>query len=103
MAFGLGFDLPDQIIITAVLERGEQGPAFRSVIGKKDGCGQMLRIGIDGVAEQNKLKQRNPDHHSKRQAIATHLDEFLREHGAEPRDRKSVPLFMMKNSHAVDS
>ena len=47
---------------------------------------QMARRGVDGVAEQQKLHQRDHDDHRERDAVALELDELLDQHrpGAAP-------------------
>jgi hypothetical protein len=52
--------------------------------------GQVFGVGVDGEAEQDELKQRDPDHHAKRQPIPAHLDELLEDDGAEPPDVEAV-------------
>ena len=52
--------------------------------------GRLLGIGVDGVAEQDELEQRNADHHAERDPIPAHLPEFLDDHCREPARRKRV-------------
>ena len=45
---------------------------------------QVLRIVVDGEAEQHQLHQRHAEHHGEGDAVAPHLDEFLHQQRAEP-------------------
>jgi hypothetical protein len=84
----LGFclKLPDKIEVTAVANGLQDRAGLRAIICDQYGSGQVFRICIDREAKKNELQERNPDHHSKRQPIAAHLDELLNDHGAEPRE-----------------
>jgi len=44
----------------------------------------MLRVGIDGVAENHELHQRDAKHHGEGQPVAAHLDELLERHRVKP-------------------
>ena len=55
-----------------------------AVVRRINRRGQVLRVGIDGVAEEDELEQRNADHHGERDAVAAHLDEFLADDRPEP-------------------
>src|SRR5437870_11450792 len=46
--------------------------------------GQMPRIGVDGVAEQQQLNERDHDDHGERNAVALELDELLDQHRPSP-------------------
>src|ERR1041385_1430000 len=50
----------------------------------------MPRIGVDGVAEQQQLDERNHDDHRKRNTVALELDEFFHEDGPGPAQEIAV-------------
>src|SRR5262245_62094792 len=83
-----GFHLPNEVEVSAVLHRVEQRPSLRAVVGQKHGDGQMSRIGIDRETEQRQLNQRNAEHHREGEAVAPHLQKFLRNDAAQPLERE---------------
>src|SRR5262245_56009935 len=72
--------------VARVLERAENRAAEIALLLQQHGSWQIARIGIDGVAKQDELHQRNHDDHRERDAVALELDELLDQHcdGATP-------------------
>ena len=82
--------LADECEIIGVLEGRENVTRKLTVVGDERGSRQMLRIGVDGEAEQDELDDRNADDHAEGQPVAFELDELLA-YDAEPaRDREPV-------------
>ncbi len=69
-----------ELEIVRVLEGREHGAGQRSFVAHEHGRGQMLGIGIDGVAEQRELQDRHEQHGGEGHAVAPHLHEFLDDH-----------------------
>ncbi len=84
-AFGLRFGANRAINrkIVGIAQGGRERAAKRPLVGGKHRGGQVLGIGIDGVAEKRELQQGNSHHHGKGHAIAPHLNEFLEHDGPE--------------------
>jgi hypothetical protein len=79
----LARDLAHEVEVGAVADRAEQRAPLRAAVGEQHGRGQVLGVGVDRVAEQDELQQRDPDHHPEGHAVAEHLDELLDDHRAE--------------------
>ena len=62
------------------------------VVGQEHAGRQMLRVRIDGVAEEDELHQRHADHHQEGQPVPAHLDEFLHHDRPEPAGRELAVL-----------
>src|SRR5215213_9490299 len=72
-----------QVEIFARAQRRHEGAREHAVVLDQD-CGwQVLRVGVDGVAEQHQLHERDEDHRRKRDAVAPELDQLLDEGGVE--------------------
>ena len=67
----------DDLEVIAVPHGRHVRPGERAGVGHDDGRGQLLGIGVDGVAKQNQLHDRNGDDHAEGQPVAFELDEFL--------------------------
>ena len=68
------------IEILGVLQRLEDRAAEIALLLQQHRGRQMARIGVDGVAEQQELHQRDHDDHRERDAVALELDELLDQH-----------------------
>ncbi len=66
--------------IFGILNRGENRAAEVALLLQQHSSRQMARIGVDGVAEQHELDERDHDDHGKGHAVALELDEFLHQH-----------------------
>jgi hypothetical protein len=76
--------LARDVEIAAVAQTPDQGARKRAVVRRINRRGQVLGIGVDGVAEQDELDHRDADHHAERQPVAPHLDELLQHDGPKP-------------------
>ncbi len=56
--------------------------------GRQQAGVEPLRIGVDRIAEQDEQQDRNAEHHGEGDAVAAHLDEFLRQDRAEADDKE---------------
>ena len=56
--------LRDECEVAAVPDGVQQRAAVRAVVGHEHGGRQMLRVGVDGEAEEHELHQRHADHHA---------------------------------------
>ena len=77
------------IEIAGIAERGDDGIRERAGIGDRHRRRQMPGHHVDGVAEDEKLHQRNAHEHCQRQPVAAHLDEFLAQHGNDAGQRET--------------
>src|SRR5262245_48385308 len=66
--------------IGGVLDRLEHRAAEIALLLQQHRRRQMARIGVDGVAEQQELHERDHDDHRERDAVALELDELLDQH-----------------------
>src|SRR5262245_43416720 len=80
--------------IARVHERAQDRAAEIALLLQQHGGRQVARVGIDGIAEQHELDQRNHDDHRERDAVALELDELLDQHryGATPEAADGVIL-----------
>ncbi len=85
--------LVDEVEIGAVLQRLQDRAPEIAVLLQQHRGRQIVRRGIDGVAEQQKLHHRKHDDHGERHAIAPELDEFLDHHriAAPPEAESRLP------------
>src|SRR5690606_13776368 len=60
------------------------------VAGSDQRRGQPLGIVVDGKAKQHQEHQRYAEHHGEGDAVAPHLDEFLRQQGVQAREREDA-------------
>ncbi len=74
-------------VIAGGFQRLDQGAGQRGVLFDQQRSGQLPGVGIDGVAEQDQLHNRNTEHHREGQTIAAHLHQLLHEHGPYPAAR----------------
>ena len=70
--------------IAGVLERADDGASDIARFLHQHRRRKIAWLRVDGVAEQQKLHQRNRDHGRERDAIAPKLQEFLDQHRADP-------------------
>src|SRR5205085_1794689 len=63
--------------VAARLHRREQGARVRARVCREHRGRQPLRVGVDGVAEEDQLQHRDADDHAEGQAVAPELDELL--------------------------
>ena len=82
--FRLVLRLARDVEIAAVAQTPDNRARKDAVVGGINRRRQVLRVGIDGVAEQDELNHRDADHHAERQPVAPHLDEFLHHDRPEP-------------------
>src|SRR5215208_1064571 len=84
-----------ELEIFSVFERPQDRACNVILLLQQHGRRQMTRIGVDHVAEQQQLDQRDHDNHRKRDAIALELDELLDEHcpGSPPEPLGARPLW----------
>ena len=68
--------------VARVLQRLEDDAADIAVLLEQHRGRQVARHRVDGVAEQQKLHQRDGDHGGERDAVAPQLQELLEQHGA---------------------
>ena len=68
--------------VAGVLQRREDGASDVARFLQQHGRRQVARRGVDGVAEQHELHQRDHDDHAERHAVALELDELLDQHRA---------------------
>ena len=80
--FRLVAQLPHDLEIFGVAQRRKNRAADVAVFLQQHRGRQIARRGVDGVAEQHELHQRNRDHGRERDAVAPELEEFLDQHGA---------------------
>ena len=73
---------PRDLEVRGVLERREDRAADVARLLQQHRGRQIARRGVDGVAEQHELHQRDHDDHGERDAVAPELDELLDQHGA---------------------
>ena len=66
-----------------VLQRRQDGAPDVAQFLQQHGGRQIVRRGVDRVAEQNKLQQWNRNHRREGHAIAAQLQEFLEQHRAD--------------------
>jgi hypothetical protein len=66
--------------IFGVLQRRQDGAGKIAVLLQQHGGRQVARIGVDGIAEQDELHQRDHDDHDEGDAVALELDELLHQH-----------------------
>ena len=64
------------------LHAGDDGARDRPRIGHDDTGRHAFRVGVDGVAEEDELDDRNADDHGEGQPVAPHLDDLFQEDGA---------------------
>ena len=83
--FGFGFrrEQPD-IIIAGVLQGRGDGPLVFRRLGEQQSGGQMFRVGIDRITEQEQLHDRQRDDQAERHTVAPHLDPFLAQQRIQP-------------------
>src|SRR5215217_6757830 len=76
-----------ELEIFSIFERPQDRACNVILLLQQHGRRQMARIGVDRVAEQQQLDQRDHDNHRKRDAVTLELDEFLDQHrpGAAPK------------------
>ena len=98
--FRLAFCLAGDVEVAAVAQAPDNRAREDAVVGGINRRRQMLGVGIDGVAEQDELRQRDADHHAERQPVAPHLDEFLHHDRPKPPPVK-CKAFHEKSSFAV--
>jgi hypothetical protein len=84
LRLGVGGGLPHEGEIIALSERGDEAAGERPLIGGAERGRQVLRVGVDGEAEEQELHQRDPDHDAESHAVAHHLDELLEHDSPEP-------------------
>ncbi len=73
-------DLIRDLEVARVLERAQDRAAEIALLLQQHRGRQIARIGVDGVAEQQELHQRDHDDHRERDAVALELDELLDQH-----------------------
>ena len=78
----------DEAVVVADLKRRDDGARIMVLPGREQRGVEPLRIGVDGVAEQDELHDRDAEHHREGDAVAPHLDEFLGEHRAEADEKQ---------------
>src|SRR5690606_11065395 len=90
---GLILDLMRHLEIAGILQRLQYRPAKIAVLLQEYSRRQIARRGVDRIAEQDELHQRDHHDHRERHPVAPKLDEFLDQHrfgaapeGGPPRD-----------------
>src|SRR5262249_41455224 len=81
---GLVLDDMGDVEICGVLNRFEDRAAEIALFLQQHRGRQMPRIGVDGVAEQQQLNERDHDDHGERNAVTLELDELLDQHRPSP-------------------
>jgi len=82
-------EVGDDAEVAGVLEGGDQVPAFgRPGLVDDDGR-DVAHVGLDRVAEEEQLDDREPGHDDQGEPVAPHLDELLAEHRPEARHHSS--------------
>ena len=79
----------DYVEVIGRLHRRYEGACEFAVVGHDHRGGHLLRIGVDGVAEQRQLHDGNADDHAESDAVAAQLQEFLAHHAPPARPRKT--------------
>ncbi len=85
----VGLGPGDEAVIVADLEGRDDGARVMVLPGREQRGVEPLGVGVDGVAEQDELDDRDAEHHGEGDAVAPHLHEFLREHRAEADEKKA--------------
>src|SRR6185436_16067636 len=86
LAARLAFDAE----VAAVTQCPKHRALMDAVVGREHRSWQVLRVGVDGEAEQNQLQHRNTDDHAEGEPVALELDELL-QHDADPaRQRRAA-------------
>src|SRR5262252_7053276 len=99
-------DLTGELEIGGVLQRLQDRATEVSILLQQYRSRQIVRRGVDGVAEQEKLHHRYHHDHGERHAVAAELDELLHHHRigappeAEPRFRRLLAPFACRRRHA---
>src|SRR6185369_8773263 len=73
----LARELADELEIAARAHRGEVAARELALLGADDRGRQVLRLGVDRVAEEEELDDRDADDHPERDAVAPELQELL--------------------------
>src|SRR5215831_18208314 len=81
---GLVLDDMGDVEICGVLNRLEDRAAEIALLLQQHRGRKVARIGVDGVAEQQQLNERDHDDHGERNAVALELDELLDQHRPSP-------------------
>src|SRR6185369_13226047 len=84
----LALQLGDEIEIAARLHRREVAARELALFGDDHRGRKMLRVGVDGVAEENELDDRHADDHAERDAVAPQLQELLQHDPPPARERE---------------
>src|SRR5262245_3278312 len=67
--------------IARVLKGAQDRAAEIALLLQQHRGRQVARVGVDGIAEQDELDERDHDDHRERDAVALELDELLDQHG----------------------
>ena len=81
---GLVAHLPRDLEVFGVLQRLEDRTADVARFLQQHRGRQAARLGVDGIAEQHELHQRDGDDGGEGDAVAAKLHELLADHGADP-------------------
>jgi len=76
--------------IVGVFERREKRSREDRVVLREDGGRQVLRIGVDRIAEEQELHDRHAQHHREGELVAPHLDELLADQRGEAMEVEAV-------------
>ena len=75
-------------VVAGVLQRRDEAAGEVALVEGEDDRRQMLGVGVDRVAEQGQLHQRDAHHHREGEPVPAHLDELLGDHGEQARERE---------------
>src|SRR5262249_1049560 len=81
---GLVLDDMGDVEICGILNRLEDRTAKIALLLQQHRAREVPRIGVDGVAKQQQLNERDHDDHGERNAVALELDELLDQHRPSP-------------------
>jgi len=91
VGLGLALGPMGEAHVAGVAERREDGARDLALVGRQHGGRQMMRVGVDGIAEQQELQDRHAEHHGEGQPVAAKLPHFLGDHGREPPPEAAQP------------
>src|SRR5581483_7515850 len=98
--------LAGELEIGGVLQRFQDRAAEIGIFLEQHGGRQIVRCGVDGVTEQQKLHHGDHHDHRKRDPVAAELDELLDHHGKATPPEAEGPLpclftpVVRRNRHA---
>jgi hypothetical protein len=90
--FGIAIgDGGDDFEVAGIFGRAHDAAHERAVVGRHHGGGQMMRVAVDGVAEQHQLHDGHAQHHREGQAVASQLHELLAQYRHDAAPGKAEP------------